>query len=163
MRQTRMHHIQLSSMADMKASMLLTIASVVTTLSAPYLSDPRLRWSAAMLIAFSTITVVLAAYAVMPKMPMFTRPPMRPETGSPAFNLLFFGDFVGMAYDDYEKAMEEVMNDPSRTYEVQVREIYMLGTFLAKKKYRFLRLAYLAFIGGMMVSGAALMLQNVIG
>jgi hypothetical protein len=30
-----------------------------------------------------------------------------------------------------------------------VREIYLLGTFLAKKKYRFLRLGYLAFITGL--------------
>jgi hypothetical protein len=34
-RQTRMHHTQLSSMADMKANMLLTITSVVITLAWP--------------------------------------------------------------------------------------------------------------------------------
>ncbi len=44
------------------------------------------------------------------------------------------------------------MNDASRAYEAQVREVYLLGTFLAVKKYRFLRLAYLAFIAGLFVS-----------
>lgn len=48
--------------------------------------------------------------------------------------------------------MEEVMNDPSRVYGAQVREIYLLGTFLAKKKYRFLRLGYLSFITGLFAS-----------
>ena len=48
--------------------------------------------------------------------------------------------------------MEEMMNDASRAYEAQVREVYLLGTFLAVRKYRFLRLAYLAFIAGLSVS-----------
>ena len=44
------------------------------------------------------------------------------------------------------------MNDASLAYEAQVREIYLLGMFLAVKKYRFLRLAYLAFIAGLFIS-----------
>jgi hypothetical protein len=45
-----------------------------------------------------------------------------------------------------------MMNDPSKTYEAQVREIYTLGVFLAAKKYRFLRFAYLTFVMGLFVS-----------
>ena len=44
------------------------------------------------------------------------------------------------------------MSDPSRTYGAQVREIYLLGTFLARKKYRFLRLGYISFIAGLFAS-----------
>ena len=51
---------------------------------------------------------------------------------------------------------ETVMNDPDLTYEVQVREIYTLGQFLAAKKYRYLRLAYFAFIVGLFTSFAVL-------
>jgi hypothetical protein len=36
---------------------------------------------------------------------------------------------------------EELMNDPSQTYEVQIRESYNLGIFLATKKHRLLHLA----------------------
>ena len=49
-------------------------------------------------------------------------------------------------------AMEEVMNDHSLTYQVQIRELYTLGMFLAKKKYLFLRLAYITFIIGAFAS-----------
>jgi hypothetical protein len=52
----------------------------------------------------------------------------------------------------FENAMQEIMSDPSRTYGAQVREIYLLGTFLAKKKYRFLRLGYITFITGLFAS-----------
>ncbi|MCP5096734.1 MAG: hypothetical protein GY943_14370 [Chloroflexi bacterium] len=45
------------------------------------------------------------------------------------------------------------MSDPAHTYEAQVREVYDLGVFLGKKKYRFIRYAYSAFILGLIVSG----------
>jgi hypothetical protein len=35
LRQTRIHHVQLSSMADIKANMLLTMSSLVVTLCVP--------------------------------------------------------------------------------------------------------------------------------
>ena len=59
--------------------------------------------------------------------------------------------------------MEEMMNDPSRTYEVQVREVYTLGTFLAAKIYRFLQLAYLALFTGLLGSVLALFLSKLFG
>jgi hypothetical protein len=37
--------------------------------------------------------------------------------------------------------MEEMMNDPTITYQAQVREVYTLGRFLATQKYRTLRFA----------------------
>ena len=43
LRQTRQHHVQLSSMADLKANLLLTMSSLVMTLSAPLLLQERLR------------------------------------------------------------------------------------------------------------------------
>jgi len=157
LRQTRMHHVQLSSMADLKANILLTTASVVITLSIRHLAEPKLHWPALVLMAFSLLTILLAAYAVMPKLPLRTRQGSHPDTTSPGFNLLFFGDFTRLDYEEFEAAFEKVLNDPSQTYEVQIREIYLLGQFLAKKKYRFVRLAYLAFLTGLLASGAVLL------
>ncbi|MEW6157409.1 MAG: Pycsar system effector family protein [Verrucomicrobiota bacterium] len=156
LRQTRIHHVQLSSMADIKANMLLTMSSLVVTLCAPATMNPSLRSAAVVLMAFSLATVVLAVYAVMPKLPLTFREGADADHKSPMFNLLFFGDFVRMPYADFEKSMEEILNDPSRAYEAQVREIYTLGLFLATKKYRFLRLAYLTFLSGLLASGFAL-------
>jgi hypothetical protein len=45
---------------------------------------------------------------------------------------------------------------------MQVREIYTLGTLLAKKKYRFLRLAYIAFITGAFASAAVGLISGVL-
>ena len=152
LRQTRMHHVQLSSMADMKANMLLTMSSVVITLSVPHVLKPAFQWPLLVLIAFCLATVGLAAYAVMPKIPLSRRTDLAANVQDPKFNLLFFGDFTRLEYPEYEAAMEAMMNDVSKAYEAQVRELYTLGMFLVAKKYRPLRLAYLAFISGLFAS-----------
>lgn len=152
LRTTRWHHVQLSSMADMKANILLTMSAVVITLAAPQVFKENFQWPFIVLIAFCLLTVGLAAYAVMPKFPLSAREKPRPDVHNPMFNLLFFGDFIRLGQPEFETAMEEMLNDHNRVYEVQVREIYLLGTFLARKKYRFLRLAYLSFITGLFTS-----------
>ena len=161
-RQTRVHHTQLSSMADMKANMLLTITSVVITLSVRYITEPHLKWAIVILIAFCLMTIGLATYAVMPKIPFFFKRKTGETIKSPGFNLLFFADFVRLNYEEFESSMEEVMNDPSLTYEVQIKELYTLGMFLAKKKYRFLKLAYITFIIGAFASAIIGLLSGVL-
>jgi hypothetical protein len=156
LRGTRWHHVQLSSMADMKANFLLTLSSVVITLAVPNIVKPLFQWPLLVLIAFCLITVALAAYTVMPKVSLAGKGAARPDVTHHGFNLLFFGDFVRLSYEEYESAMELAMNDPSRAYQAQVREIYNLGCFLAAKKYQVLKMAYLSFILGLFASGATL-------
>ncbi|MCA9975802.1 MAG: hypothetical protein KC413_08625 [Anaerolineales bacterium] len=149
LRQTRMHHTQLSAMADVKANILLTLASLMITFSIRYLSEPYLKWPVLVLILFCLATVVAAAYAVMPKLDF----KHRPNVENPECNILFFGSFMNLDYDEYVTVMERVINDPALVYETQVREVYELGVFLARKKYRFIRLGYMIFITGLIVSG----------
>lgn len=158
LRQTRNHHVQLSTMADTKANMLLTISSVTMTLSIGHLNEPGIKWPAVILICSCLVTIILAAYAVMPKLPVIHLNDEKPNVKDPHFNLLFFGDFTGLEYKDFAKAMEEMMNDPSQMYEMQVREVYTLGKFLAAKKYRFVRMAYLSYISGLLLAVTLLLM-----
>ena len=57
--------------------------------------------------------------------------------------------------------MEDVMNDHGRTYQVQLQEVYNAGAYLAREKYRFIRLAYLSFIAGLFASGLTAVLTGV--
>jgi hypothetical protein len=158
-RQTRMNLVQLSHMADVKASMLLTIAALVMTLAASHLTEPDLRPGVLVLTLFCLVTIVLATYAAMPKLPV-NRRASPDDVGNPMFNVLFFGDFSRLGQEDFENAMEEMMNDPSRTYAAQVRDIYTLGCFLASSKYRFVRWAYLSFMIGLFVTAAVVALSS---
>jgi len=149
LRQTRVHHVQLSMMADQKASMLLTVCAIIIPLTAHFLSVPLFRLVAITLICFSILTMLLAIYTAMPSI----HKPKNVDIGDPSFNLLFFGDFISLEYDEYEHLMEGVCSDPSKVYEVQIQEIYFLGQYLANHKYKYLRRAYLAFLGGIVTSG----------
>jgi Family of unknown function (DUF5706) len=160
LRQTRMHHAQLSAMADTKASMLLTTSAVIISLSLPHVFSSKPQWPFLVLIFFCFITVVLAAYSAMPKLPA-NRKDRPPDVHSPKFNLLFFGDFARLDYAQFELAMEEMMNNPSLTYEAQVRELYTLGVFLAAKKYRYLKWAYITFLIGLFVSLGLMLCLNI--
>jgi hypothetical protein len=146
-------------MADAKAGTLITISSVLITLSAPHLLDPRFKWPVIILATGCLATIVLEIYTVMPKLRGGRKSGAPPDLQNPAFNLLFFGNFTQLDYPQFEKAMEEVMNDPSRTYEAQVREVFTLGQYLANRKYRTLRWAYIAFLMGLLASAATLLLD----
>ena len=160
LQQTRSHHVQLSSMADVKANMLLTMASIVITLAVPQALKDGTQAPLIVLMGFSLITILLSAFAVMPKLPFNHRGHPEHDVHSPGFNLLFFGDFMGLDYPRFAAEMERVLNDPSLTYEAEVREIYTLGLFLAYKKYRYLRLAYTTFIVGLFASFFTLLLTS---
>jgi len=117
-----------------------------------YLGDPKLGRAAFIMIGFCVLTVMLAAYAAMPKGHFGKRGKNEPDVKSPFFNILFFGNFVYMDYGVYLREMEEMMNDPSRTYEAQLREIYTSGQYLSTQKFRYIRLAYMSFIAGICTS-----------
>jgi len=131
---------------------MLTLASLIGTFSIGYLSDPVLRWPVVVLLVFCLGTIVSAAYAVMPKLDFNYRPDLKKGPG----NILFFGNFMNLDYEEYAQAMEQVMSDSAHAYEVQVREVYELGVYLGYKKYRFVRLAYITFIMGLLSSGFVL-------
>ena len=154
MRQTRMHHVQLSSMADVKANIMLTLSAVVTTFSIGYLSDPLLRWPVIVLILFCILTIFFAAYAVMPKLNF----DFKPNLENLNCNILFFGSFMNLAYEEYAEIMNEIVHSPDKVYEAQIREVYELGVYLGYQKYRYVRLAYQSFLTGLVCSGLTLLM-----
>ena len=155
LRQTRAHLVQLSQMADMKANILITASSLVITLSLRFVTESQLFWPTLVLLVGMAGTAVLAAHAAMPKLRLRRRKAKPRETSDPGFNLLFFGDFIELSYPRYKAEMEKVLQDDGATYEVQVREVYTMGRYLAKEKYRWVTYAYLAFIAGILSAAAA--------
>lgn len=154
MRQTRMHHVQLSAMADVKANIMLTLSAVVTTFSIGYLNDPFLRWPVVVLILFCILTIFCAAYAVMPKLNF----DFKPDVKKLDCNILFFGSFMNLDYVEYAEIMQEIVQSPDKVYEVQIREVYELGVYLGYQKYRYVRLAYQSFLTGLVCSGLTLVM-----
>ena len=114
LKQTRNHHVQLSFMADSKANMLLTISSVLITLTVPHIMTSSLKYGALILIGFCLITIILSTYAVMPKLPIFTKKSGSVNIKNPGFNFLFFGDFIKREVDDLKERIygSKLSTDP---------------------------------------------------
>ncbi|HSN61045.1 MAG TPA: Pycsar system effector family protein, partial [Ferruginibacter sp.] len=68
-------------------------------------------------------------------------------------NLLFFGNFYNMSYQEYHNGMEAMMNDRSFLYGSLTMDVYSQGIVLGKK-YRLLRRAYNLFMYG--ISGSVI-------
>jgi len=64
---------------------------------------------------------------------------------------LFFGNFHKMSLDDFEWAMGEMMQDRDYLYSSMKKDLYFLGKVL-DRKYKLLRLTYVVFMVGIVVS-----------
>jgi len=162
-RQTRQHHMQLSAMADIKANILLTVSSLMLTFCIPFLAKPMLQWPALVMIVFCSFTALSSIMTLIPKLPRSRNV----DKSNPMFNLLFFGSFADLDYDDYLQEMGRAANNPSLAYELMAKEIYQLGRYLAHQKFYYLRLGYQLFLVGLFCAGATflivelLILQNI--
>jgi hypothetical protein len=143
LRTAQQHHVQLSVMADTKASILITISSIVLTIALSRASDPQLRPALLTLAAACLISLLLAIIAVLPS---FAR------RNTAQRNILFFGHFAQMTDEEYRDEMEHILSSDALVYETAVRDIHSLGVYLYKKKYRFLRFAYVALLAGFILA-----------
>jgi len=160
LRQTRMNLVNFSQMADTKAHILLSLSSVLLSLSLTKISETRFMLSITGLDVFLLITIFFALLAVIGKVKVVDR--KKHSVRDADYSPLFFGNYGDVPYDEYAKDLEEAMNDSDRTYEIMVKDIYYAGVYLLKTKYRYIRLAYLFFFAGLIVSTVIYFVQNML-
>jgi len=158
LRQTRNNLVSFSQMADTKAQILLSISSVLLSLSLTQIHEPRLTLSIAGLDIFLLLTIYLALMTVIGKVSVFNR--RKHSVNDRDYSPLFFGNYGDLPYDEYAKHFEEIMNDSDASYEIMVKDIYYAGAYLLKIKYRYMRLAYIFFLAGLIVSTIMYFVQN---
>lgn len=146
LRTTQQHHVTLSAMADTKASIIITVSSIVLTLSFGKLDQPDLRLSILTLTVFTLMALLLAILTVLPKY----RPLRLKQDAAlpPNFNLLFFGHFSELPRERFLIEMARTMHDDGGVYQAMSKDIYSLGSYLSNHKYRYLRFSYLSFLTG---------------
>jgi len=160
LRQTRMNLVNFSQMADTKAHILLSISSVLLSISLTQFHDPQFTLSVTALDIFLLVTIYFALLTVIGKVKIFNR--KKHSVHDPNYSPLFFGNYGDVPYADYMKNFEEVMNDPDKTYEIMVKDIYFAGKYLLQTKYKYIRLAYIYFFAGLIISVILYFIQNVI-
>lgn len=150
LRTTQQHHVELSAMADVKANVLITATSILLSITIAFSSSQtEVRASVVGLAAFTTLALVFAIFAVLPK---YVRERVDTSHGS-RFNVLFFGHFASMPVEEYVEEIREITRDYDRIIEATARDIHGIGSYLESHKYRYLRFAYTAFLLGLVVGG----------
>lgn len=163
-RLTSRNHIQLSSIADSKANILISVNSIIISIIISGLiktldNHPHLVIPTYMILTINVITIVFAIIALRPNVSKgkFTRKDIEDKNT----NLLFFGNFHGMDRTDYRWGMMEMLNDSNYLYSSLIDDIYFLGKVLGKK-YKYLRLSYNIFMYGIIVAVIAFVIANVV-
>ena len=155
-RVTLRNHITLSDIADTKANILLSVNAIIISLALSNLlpkldkvSNYYLIIPTVIFVVFTITTIILSVIATRPNITSgkFTKEDVKNKK----VNLLFFGNFHKMSLDDFEWAIGEVMKDKDYLYSSMTKDLYFLGKVL-DRKYKILRITYMIFIIGLVVS-----------
>ncbi len=155
-RVTLNNHTRLSDIADSKANILLSvnaiIISVCLSVLVPKLDTPKnahLILPSFILLLSSVLTIIFAILSTKPNVTKtrFTNE----DIVNRKVNLLFFGNFHQMLFDDYNNAMREMIKEKDYIYDSMVKDLYYLGKVL-DRKYRLLSLTYKIFMAGIIIS-----------
>ncbi len=155
-RVTMKNHLKLSDIADTKANILLSVNAIIISLILSNLiskldasSNKHLIIPSLILTIFSVVSIVFAILSTRPNITSgeFTKE----EVTSRKVNLLFFGNFHKMPFEQFKWAIGETIQDKTHIYEAMTKDLYYLGVVL-HQKYKLLRITYNIFMTGIIVS-----------
>lgn len=148
------NHQRLSDMADNKANIMITTTSIILSVLLSVLlrkleDNPHLIIPTVLLLTVCVTTLVFSILATRPNLPegRFTQQ----DIADKKVNLLFFGNFFRMSYEEYNGGMQQMMNDRDFLYGSLTRDVYSQGVVLGRK-YRLLRKGYNVFMYGIILS-----------
>ena len=155
-RVTLRNHIKLSDIADTKANILLSVNAIIISLALsniiPKLDNPsnqHLMIPTLVLVVFSVASIILSIMSTKPNVTSgkFSKEDVKKRK----VNILFFGNFHKMKFEDYHWGINEIIDDKDYVYEALTKDLYYLGVVL-ERKYRLLRITYIVFLIGIIAS-----------
>ena len=159
-RLTARNQINLSSIADNKSNILISVNAIMMSITMSVLVTrfeevPNIILPTLILLVSCLITIIFAILSTRPHVSGGTF--NTEDIKKNKVNLLFFGNFYNMKLDDYEWAIEELMENDKNLYKTMIKDQFSLGEVLAKK-YKLLRKAYNVFMVGIIISVIAFVL-----
>ena len=145
-RTVQQSHIQLSMMADQKASILMGATFVIFTIAIGQARNAAAPLPLLILGAAAFFSAVFAVLAILPATHYR-------KLGSG--NLLFFGSFTQLGEEEYTERLLGRLETDEQIYRTMVHDLYQNGVVLERKKYRLLGFAYRIFLAGLTASFAA--------
>lgn len=155
-RVTYNNHVSLSQLADQKAGILISINGLIISVIIAVLTPRFGEWSWSLLPSLVLVGGCLASltFAVLGARPRIDRTPVTLDNvRNGEANLLFFGHFTNMPLADFQASIRTLGKDRRLLLDSLSRQLYSMGQSLLKK-YRYLQLAYTAFLTGIGLAAA---------
>ena len=154
LRTAQLAQIQLSAMADAKASILMGATFVIFTIT---IGQARTGAAPLPLLILGGAAFFAAIFAVLAVLPLIRG---RKRTGGR--NLLFFGVFSQMGEEEFIEELMSRLHTEDDIYRTMARDIHQAGSVLQNKKYRLLGIAYRIFLTGLVASCAAYVIRYLV-
>jgi predicted metal-dependent HD superfamily phosphohydrolase len=164
-RTTSNNHFQLSSLADGKANIMISVNAIIISV---VLTILLVRLPYYPNYVLPTVVLVITCLGAMIFAILATRPSVNEgkfneeDIRAKKTNLLFFGNFHQMQLEEYQWGMNEMLKDREYLYNSMIKDIYFLGVVLAKK-YKLLRISYTIFMFGLILSVIAFVIAYMTG
>lgn len=146
-------NMELSNMADSKASILLGASFVVFGLSISDIAAGKASVPMIVLTLFSFVATVLGVLTVRPAR-------LRDWKVTPGkANIMFFGSYSNVTKEQYIEQCVRTVADPEASVRAMAADIYDHGKLLKSDKFSWLYWSYTFFFYGMIVTAVVLILQ----
>lgn len=160
-RVTLRSHNNLSTIADNKANIMLSINAimvsiVISSLTPKLDSNPRLIIPTIIIIIVCMLSIILATLSTRPKITSANYSDEKFSSGQ--FNILFFGNFYQMPLEKFEWGIQNLMKNEKLLYSSLSKDLYYLGLVLAKK-YKYLQICYNVFMYGLILAAIAFIIS----
>ncbi len=150
------NHINLSAIADNKANIMISVNAILISILITILTwrnmtevNPKIIFPAVLFLITGLASLIFAILSARPKITNVNKG--LEDLDKIKQNIMFFGSFTSLTLENYEKAVEEVLNNEKLLYGNMSRDLYFLGKVLAKK-YDYLIISYTIFMVGFITS-----------
>ena len=157
------NQMRLNLMADAKANIMITVASIVFSVTVANLDNEIMRYPLLTFALGSFFALLFAIFAIIPNTDYpKVKGSNEIDRESPLFNPLFFGHFAHLDIHEYKEDYAKILMTDDSVYDSMAGDIYGQGKVLALKKYKYLKWSYNSFLLGMSSAIATFIIQNII-
>ena len=157
------NQMRLGLMADAKANIMITVASIVFSITIANLDNEVMRYPLLTFAVGSFFSLLFAIFAIIPNTDYpKVKGSHEIDRESAIFNPLFFGHFAHLDIDEYKEDYAKILMTDDSIYDSMAGDIYGQGKILALKKYKYLKWSYNSFLLGMSCAILSFIIFNVI-
>lgn len=161
---TARNQINLNSIADNKSNILISVNAIIISIIITMLAGNigTLSNDIIPIIIFLVVCLITIIIAILSTRPnIVTRKFNQEDLKNKKVDLIFFGNFIKLDYDEYEDAIKEMMKDDDHLYSTLLKNQYELGKILSKK-FRLVRAAYNVFMIGIIITVIAFLVKYLV-